>query len=233
MRTHGQHSPLVSPFHRGSIGLAAASGKAQTAAMFARLTSLALAVVILAALRAQFDALPEQVGVTDLTARLWLMTGFFTVLTNGLIALHLFAVAKGWQMPASRAAGLLLSILVVALIYHILLARLWHPQGLGWWADQGLHTAVPLGYLGWWLAFAPKSVTRQDVPVWLIWPAAYGAYAMIRGVVTGFWPYPFLNADALGWATVSLNLALLLLAFASLGLTLLALAKWLQSAKPG
>jgi hypothetical protein len=233
MRTHGQHSTLVSPFHRGSIGLAAASGKAQTAVMLARLTAFALAIMILAALRAQFDALPEQAGVVDLAARLWLMAGFFTILTNALIALHLFAVVKGWQIPASRAAGLLLSILVVALIYHLLLARLWSPQGLGWWADQGLHTAVPLGYLGWWLAFAPKTVTKRDLPDWLIWPVGYGSYAMIRGAATGFWPYPFLNADALGWATVSLNLALLLLAFAGLGVALLVVTRWLQPAKPG
>lgn len=201
--------------------------------MLSRLTALALAILILAALRAQFDALPEQVGVVDLTARLWLMAGFFTILTNALIALHLFAVAKGWQIPAARAAGLLLSILVVALIYHTLLARLWNPQGLGWWADQGLHTAVPLGYLGWWLAFAPKAVSQRDLPGWLIWPASYGGYAMIRGALTGFWPYPFLNADALGWATVTLNLALLLLTFTGLGFILLALTKWFQLAKPG
>lgn len=233
MRPHGQHSTLVSPFHHGSIGLAAASGKAQTAAMLARLTAFALAILILAALRAQFDALPEQAGVVDLTARLWLMAGFFTILTNGLIALHLFAVVKGWQIPASRAAGLLLSITVVGLIYHILLARLWNPQGLGWWADQGLHTAVPLGYFGWWLAFAPKAVRRRDVPVWLIWPACYGGYAMIRGAMTGFWPYPFLNADALGWPAVAMNLALLLLVFAGLGVALLVIASRLQPARPG
>ena len=201
--------------------------------MLSRLTALALAILILAALRAQFDAVPEQARVVDLTARLWLMAGFFTILTNGLIALHLFAVAKGWRMPASRAAGLLLSIVVVALIYHSLLAQLWNPQGLGWWADQGLHTAVPLGYIGWWLAFAPKAVSRRDVPFWLIWPACYGGYAMVRGALTGFWPYPFLNADALGWPAVAVNLGLLLLTFAALSIAVLVIAKWRQSAKPG
>ncbi len=40
--------------------------------------------------------------------------------------------------------------------------------------------------------------------------------ARISGVMTGFWPWPFLDADAFGGA-----------AFAALGLGLIALARWL------
>lgn len=187
--------------------------------------AFALALIGLASLRAQYDVLL----INGLGARLWQLAGFFTVLTNVLVTVHLLVVAKGWAMPAGRAAGLLLSILVVGLIYHLLLAGLWDPQGLAWWADQGLHTAMPLGYLAWWLAFAPKNVGRRDLPMWLVWPLLYAIYALIRGSVTGFWPYPFLDAGVLGWARVALNSAMMMLLFAGLGVGIIALAQRLQA----
>ncbi len=166
--------------------------------MFRRITALLIATLALASLRAQFDTLLEPVASRSLADKLWFMAGFFTILTNLSTAAHLFAVARNWQIPASRAANQLVSILLVALIYHTLLAGLMQPEGLAWWANQGLHTAVPLAYLVWWLVFAPKGITRADMPYWFIYPAAYFIYSLIRGKLTGFWPYPFLNADAVG-----------------------------------
>ena len=195
----------------------------------ARLTALALAILALAALWLQFDVMRVPPGVM---ARLWLMAGYFTVLTNALIALHLLAVALGWPFGASRAAGLLLAILVVGLIYHLVLARLWAPQGRAWWADQGLHTAIPLGYGLWWLGYARKSVTRRDLPYWLLWPLLYGGYALTRGAISGFWAYPFLNADSLGWTGVGLTMVAMLLGFAALGMGVVWLAQRLSRTAP-
>ena len=196
--------------------------------MLNRIAALLIGTLALAALRAQFDALLEPVASQPLLDKLWFMAGYFTILTNLLIAAHLFAVARNWPMPASRAANLLVSILMVALTYHALLARLWAPQGLAWWANQGLHTAVPLAYAAWWLGFAPKDVTRRDLPKWLLYPAAYCVYAMIRGTLTGFWAYPFLNADTLGLPRLALNILAMLAAFAVLSLAVLTLAKRLS-----
>ena len=92
-------------------------------------------------------------------------------------------------------------------------------------ADQALHSAVPGLVLIWWLGFAAKTVTPRDLPFWLIWPAVYAAYALIRGALTGFWPYPFLDADSLGWPAVALTSAVLVAAFAVLGLGFVTLAR--------
>jgi hypothetical protein len=193
--------------------------------MIARLSALALGFLGLAALRGQFDLLL----LNGLGPKLWQLAGFFTILTNALLVVHLLAIAKDWKIPASRAAGLLLSILMVGAVYHLVLAGLWAPQGRAWWVDQGLHSAMPLGYLLWWLAFAPKTLRWSDLPTWLLWPAAYAAYALTRGALTGFWAYPFLNADALGWPRVALICAGLLLAFTALGAAILTLARRLQA----
>ena len=150
MQTHGQHRALIPPFHAATIKAAAAHRKSvpqrnsclrarnrQTAAMKARLTAFALAILGLASLRAQFDALPN---IPDAAQRIWAMVAFFTILTNALLTAHLLAITNRWQISAVRGASLLLSIVMVGLIYHGLLSDLWAPTGLGWWADQGLHS---------------------------------------------------------------------------------------------
>lgn len=197
--------------------------------MLARLTAFALAIVGLAALRAQFDALT---GIALAADRIWAMAAYFTILTNALLVVHLLAITKGWQISTARAAGLLVAISTVGILYHALLASQFPTDGLGWWADLGLHTVMPLGFAAWWLAFAPKTLRWRDVPQWLIWPALYAGYALIRGALTGVWAYPFLNADALGWAHVARNLAVLMVVLALLSLAIAALARIIYSARP-
>ncbi|HMO09752.1 MAG TPA: Pr6Pr family membrane protein [Paracoccaceae bacterium] len=199
--------------------------------MSARLSALALFVIAGMSMRLQFDVALARQGGGSVTATLWQMAGYFTILTNLLVALAMAAVAMRWRIGAVHAAALTVAILGVGIVYHLLLARLWAPQGLAWWADQGLHTAVPLGMLAWWWAFAPKTIGRRDIPAFLVWPLAYGASALARGAATGFWPYPFLDADALGWSQVGLNLVAMAAGFAALGAVLI-LAARAQSASP-
>lgn len=156
---------------------------------------------------------------------LWRMAGYFTVLTNLGVGIVMLAELAGRHASARLAGGTTLAILMVGLVYHTLLARLWNPVGLAWWADQGLHSAVPGLTLLWWLTLAPKSVSLRDLPFWLIWPILYVAYALTRGFSTGFWPYPFLDVTALGWPSVSANLAGITLVFAAIGLGLIQIAR--------
>lgn len=197
-----------------------------------RLAALAVATLALASLRAQFDAMDPAAG--SVAQRLWAMAGYFTILTNALVAAHMLLVALHWRISASRAAGLLLSIVMVGLVYHVLLARLWQPDGLLAWADLGLHTGVPLAYALWWIVLAPKALGWPDVKWWLIWPVGYAGYALTRGAMTGFWPYPFLNADTLGWSRVAAHVAILAAAFALGGLCIRWVAGRLQrQSSPG
>lgn len=155
----------------------------------------------------------------------WRLAGYFTVLTSlGVVAVML-AEVLGHPVTARLAGGLTLAIVMVALVYHLVLARLWNPVGLAMWADQGLHSAVPGLTLLWWLLQAPKSVSLRDLPVWLIWPAVYLAYALGRGLATGFWPYPFLDIGTVGWQSFAFNVAMVAAAFAGMGLCLIWVAR--------
>jgi hypothetical protein len=191
---------------------------ARASAAFVALTALA-ALVLQARIA---EAAPTRMPGTPVW---WWLAGYFTILTNLGVAVLMAATALGTRISARVQGGLLLSILMVGLTYHAILARLWAPQGLAWWADQGLHSATPLLTLVWWSLFGDRRVSLHDLPAWLIWPALYAAYALTRGALTGFWPYPFLDADRLGWTQVALNTCGMVLTFAALGLVLIALAR--------
>lgn len=183
------------------------------------------AATALAAIALQLPLAATAPGRPPDTAAWWWLAGYFTILTNGAVTLLMTATAFGARLSARLQGGLVLSILMVGLVYHALLASLWAPEGLAWWTDQMLHTATPVLTLAWWLGFGDRTVKLRDLPVWLVWPALYAVYALTRGTVTGFWPYPFLDADTLGWPQVALNVAGMVLAFAALGRGLIALAR--------
>lgn len=190
----------------------------------ARLGALIVFVVAALSLRLQFDASRVSAGNGSAVLTLFLMSGYFTVLTNLLVAIMMGLVAMRWRVPGAVAFAGVLAIVMVGLVYHTLLAGLTNPQALAWWADQGLHTAVPVLTLAWWLLFAP-------VPRWqaltggLIWPLAYLVYALTRGAMTGFWPYPFLNLARIGWGGVALNSVGMMIAFVVAGAVLIALKR--------
>ena len=140
--------------------------------------------------------------------------GYFTITTNILVALAFTApflkpsskVHIFFMRPAVRAA-IALYILVVAVVYHVLLAHLLEPAGLALVADICLHTAIPILYILDWLVFAEKRpMLYREIPYWVIYPILYGAFTILRGLITDFYPYPFLNITDLGVVGVLINM---------------------------
>ncbi|MGZ5849430.1 MAG: Pr6Pr family membrane protein [Methyloceanibacter sp.] len=83
-------------------------------------------------------------------------------------------------------------------------------------------------------ARVPGTLQAKSVPTWMLFPFAYAAYSLMHGAVMGFYPYPFLDVAALGYEQVLLNMGLLIVVFAGLGLLLVGSRAWpLASAKDG
>lgn len=155
------------------------------------------------------------------------LSRYFTVLTNLLVCATFAAVALGGRMHRPQwLGGVTVWILEVGVVYHLMLADLWSPQGLAWWADQGLHTLVPALAALWWLAFAPKSALGpRHAVLWLNWPIIYVIYALLRGEVTGIYPYPFLDVTAIGYSGVAISIVMLSVAFFVGGLALVGVGR--------
>ena len=164
----------------------------------------------------------------------WLFLGFYTILTNLLVAGVLTAAAlrargavgRFLQRPGVQTAAAM-SIVIVGLIYNLMLRQLWSPTGLLLVADAIVHDAMPLLYLlYWWLAVPKAGLRWSQVLIWQSYPAGYFAYVLIRGAVSGWYPYPFVDVGALGYVQVLIDAVAVLVAFVVVGLLLVALGRW-------
>lgn len=165
---------------------------------------------------------------------------FFTILTNLAVvvglALSFAAPDSDLGRFASRpevVAGLGVSIAIVGTGYSLLLRNLWAPEGLQLIVDFVLHDLVPLLYVAYWLLFVPKRGLRwKSVPQWLTYPLAYFGFVLLRGAISGRYPYPFIDAGAVGYPRVFFNAALLLLAFTVVGLVAVGIGRCIARFAP-
>ena len=158
---------------------------------------------------------------------------YFTVLTNTLVAF-------GWGMNALRPdsvpgrwfarddvrTAVTSYIVLVGVVYHLLLAADHDPQGLQWFANLLLHYVVPAAVFLEWLLGSPDRTARfSQAFVWQIYPFAYTAYSLIKGAFTGFYPYPFLDVNTLGYSGVAYQLAGMIVAFTITSLAFIAIGR--------
>jgi hypothetical protein len=159
-------------------------------------------------------------GVTLIGAILTYFS-FFTLITNLIVALvltfSLLAPNTRWGRFLSSpvvATGTALYIATVGVVYSVLLRHAWNPEGLDKLADIILHDVVPVLYVAFWIFFVPKSGLRWKNPLsWAIYPIIYLAWILIRGAISGRYPYPFVDAGQLGYPHALLNSVLLLIIF--------------------
>ncbi|WP_026942924.1 Pr6Pr family membrane protein [Hellea balneolensis] len=140
--------------------------------------------------------------------------GFFTVTTNILVALAFSVpllkldtrIGRFFERQSVRAA-IALYILVVAIVYYGLLAKDHNPEGISALMNVGLHFVMPVLYLLDWAVIAAKDkIAFKSAPYWTLYPIAYGVFNLVRGHMTGFYPYPFLDISKIGIGAVSLNM---------------------------
>jgi hypothetical protein len=194
----------------------------------ARRTALLIALLAAVSVGAQFVHL-NGVRAEPPPATALEMARYFTILTNLLVVVTFAVISRPLRdgVPAPWLAALTLAMVMVGAVYHLLLAHLVDFTGLGWWADHGLHTAVPLVIALWWLVHAPKRrLDYADLPVFALWPAIYCAYALARGSVDGVYPYPFVDLTTLSREAVAVNLAGLLVLFLLGGVVMISIGRY-------
>lgn len=120
-------------------------------------------------------------------------------------------------------------IVVVGLIYNVILRFLWKPEGLQMVVDELLHSVIPVLFLLYWLFFVLKDqLNWKDVLPWLIYPLVYTLFILVRGSVSGFYPYPFINIGELGIEKALINAVGIAIVFLLLSLLFVAIGKLLN-----
>ena len=157
-------------------------------------------------------------SATDVSDAFWavfVFTGFFTIWTNTAVAL---AVTLPLLAPKSRlgrffrrpgvVTGLAASIALVAIVYELLLRDGWSPLGIDLLLNLLVHYLIPVAFVVYWWHVTPKTALNWRGPlVWLSYPAAYTIFALVRGGLSGHYPYPFLDPAAFGYDGVALSIA--------------------------
>ncbi len=148
--------------------------------------------------------------VTEIIIRYF---SYFTLLTNIIVALCCSALLlkphsrlRNFFSRPTTLTAVTIYILVVGVVYNTILRILWMPEGLQKIVDELLHTIIPALFLLFWILFVAKTTLKwKNILPWLIYPLVYAIFILIRGAVSGFYPYPFVDVAILGLHRVLLN----------------------------
>jgi hypothetical protein len=129
---------------------------------------------------------------------------YYTIQSNLLVAaamlLGMHCRLAGFPEPKVVVvfkSGALLWILVTGIVFSLLLADRWQPQGAMAYVNLTLHYATPAGMVLNWVLFERKGQYQLAYLLpWLAYPLAYALGSLIRGALTGIYPYWFLNPSA-------------------------------------
>lgn len=166
--------------------------------------------------------------------------GFFTILTNLAAALALTVpllrpdgAAGRYFARAGVHTAIAAYIAIVGIAYSLLLRHIWSPQGLQLVVDHVLHDVMPILFvLHWWLAIAKRDVRWSDIPYWLLFPIAYFALTLVRGALTGLYPYPFVDVARLGLLQATINATCVLVALFVVAALLVSLGRLQSRTRP-
>lgn len=147
-----------------------------------------------------------------------LLSRFFTIQTNFLlfliISMKIWGEYKKKEYLISTykwSSISLVYIVFVAIVYHVLLMKVWNPQGFQWYVGEMLHKYNPiLFFIFWWITYKKEVLPFSILWKGILFPLFYFCYAIGLGLLGLGYPYPFLNPDKIGWlALFAYGIALL------------------------
>ena len=133
---------------------------------------------------------------------------FFTIQSN-LIAVAVFLVgaarrttepARGWEVVRGAAVV----YMTVTLVVYALLLSGTNVDTPTSWVNTVVHQLMPIAVIADWLIDPPRrQISFRDSLVWLVYPLAWTAYTLIRGLIVDWYPYPFLDPANGGYGMVA------------------------------
>jgi len=156
---------------------------------------------------------------------------YYTIITNtfacicfaGVFARKKSRVRK-FLLSKSFLSTITVNLLFVAIAYNVLLRHLWNPEGVEFYVNEILHSVMPVIFIFFYYLFVPPDKLKWHcIFSWLIIPLNYIVIIMMRGELTGFYPYPFLEPARLGYVCVFTNIVLLFTGYMGLSLVFISI----------
>ncbi len=158
---------------------------------------------------------------------------YFTIESNLLVAIASTVLARDsaanqawWRI--ARLAGIV-GITVTGLVHFVLLRPLLDLDGADYVADKLLHMVVPALAIAAWAWAGPRPrITAREVAYALGFPVLWTIWTLVFAEIDGWVPYPFMDADEKGWASVGVVCVGITVLF----LAIFALFAWLDRKLP-
>lgn len=167
---------------------------------------LTLASLLMVALFAQLA-----IGMSRSALSVVNFLSFFAVLSNAaaVVLLVLLAVRPGRYDSPSFAVfrgAVTVYMSVTGLIYAVFLAPVAAEVGVAEpWIEWSIHALGPIAIALDWIVYPPSTrLPRSAIPIWLVFPAVYLGFTLVRGVIVDWYPYPFLDPATGGYEAVAL-----------------------------
>jgi hypothetical protein len=166
--------------------------------------------------------------------RLFNLFSYFTIQSNLFVLGTSIALAVSigrdgllWRVIRLDA---MLGIIITGLVYDFVLAELVHPTGWALAATIGFHYISPWATLLGWLVFGPRPrMSWRVMALAFIWPVLWLVGTFVRGALTGWYPYPFLDVDLIGLGDSLRNSGVILLVAVGIAALLVVLDKRMPS----
>lgn len=181
----------------------------RTAAGIRLLAAAMIVVAVVGQLRLSLSLDPP-----DDTAFLVNFFSFFTIQSNAVAAVVcLVGAVLLWARPADPAwfrvcfAAAVTYMATTGIVYNVLLRDVSLDQEATLdWSNEILHVVGPIYLvLAWLVAPGRGRMTWGHLWILAVFPLVWAAYTMVRGALTGWYPYPFLDpSQPGGYGTVVL-----------------------------
>ncbi|WP_433831547.1 Pr6Pr family membrane protein [Flavobacterium anhuiense] len=158
---------------------------------------------------------------------------FFTILTNILVFLCSAMLLFGGKCKlnfffrkCTTIAAITVYILIVGIVFNLLLRPIVDLKGHHLIVSEIFHTVVPTLFFFYWLLFvSSEKISFKVILYWLVYPIIYIIYTLFHGILTNFYPYPFIDVTKLGFETALVNGLFVLIAFVVLSVILISISK--------
>lgn len=135
---------------------------------------------------------------------------YFAILANLLVAFsaatlaaHLDQDVRWWRVLRLNAV---IGITVTAVVHWLFPRPLHDLAGADLVADRLLHVVVPALAVVGWVAFGPRArIGESDLVPSLVFPLLFLVWTAVHGLATGWYPYSFIDVEALGFAQAGVN----------------------------
>jgi hypothetical protein len=159
--------------------------------------------------------------IIPLSDTIILFFSYFTILTNLLVACYftyqLLKIIRYGKLKVHQSNFLnylVVYCIIVGVVYRFTLHHLWNPQGFQWIINEMLHTLIPILVFYYWVKFGhPAPLRLRNFIILLIFPLMYLMFVYWRGMLSGTYPYHFLDVKSNGLTLVSRNIILLTVSF--------------------